>query len=545
MRKLVYSILLTFGLIVGARAQVVNYAIDFASGSSVRTIAPIEELNGAKEYTFQLYFALDEWKSGGTLFAGDDLSLSLSAQVGELNLQIGAESTIVSNIPIKEWCHITVVGTQTELRYLINGVEVAVLHGDYSLASSFGRLHLGDDVAGRVDEFRAWSVALCDDDMLWRNTLNKFHPAWDRLVVYYKFDQELSNAAVVDYRGEHHALPSRARRGVKRVKVVDNTNFRYLVVSGYSSFVRHSDRLQIDRDMHLLTNDLIMLVALVDGFTGEVTIEGGGDASLSWQQKLDKIRAENYAGYRGYKVRLGLITHTTDESGEKVWVKSILRPEWRAQLVKDVEELLPYCDGIDVDFEWMYNDPTNPGWTAYGELVKELRAVMPADKILSSSLHPVSYTLPLDREVIDAIDYFTMQNYGPRPTYLYYEAYEKFLFDAVEYGIPAHKIHLSMATLAVRKDMSGKRVIGYKDVDFEGFTPQTNESTFGGEEYVFNSIDEVKRKSRLMVEQGSGGVMYFDMGNDVRVSDKRSLIRALNSVISSNVDSLVVNINKR
>ncbi len=545
MRKLVYSILLTFGLAVGVRAQVVNYAIDFASGSSVRTASAIEELDGAKEYTFQLYFALDEWKSGGKLFAGDDIALSLSSREGELNLTIGEKKTTISNIPTKEWCHITVVGTQKELRYMINGTQIAVLRGDYSLASRFGRLSLGEDILGRVDEFRAWSVALCDEDMLWRNTINKFHSEWDRLVVYYKFDQELCKEAVVDYKGEHHAMLSRAKRGVKRVKVMDNTNFRYLVVSGYSSFVRHADRLQIDRDMHLLTNDLIMLVALVDGFTGEVTIEVGDDKSLSWQQKLDKIRTENYAGYRGYKVRLGLITHTTDESGEKVWVKSILRPEWRAQLVQDVEELLPYCDGIDIDFEWLYNNPSNPGWAAYGELVKELRAVMPEDKILSSSLHPVSYTLPLEDDVIDAIDYFTMQNYGPRPTFLYYDAYEKFFFDAVEYGIPFNKIHLSMATLAVRKDMSGERVIGYKDVNFEGFTPQTNESTFGGVEYLFNSIDEVKRKSRLMVEQGSGGIMYFDMGNDVRVSDERSLIRALNSVVSSNVDSLIVNINKR
>ena len=43
----------------------------------------------------------------------------------------------------------------------------------------------------------------------------------------------------------------------------------------------------------------------------------------------------------------------------------------------------------------------------------------------------------------------------------------------------------------------------------------------------------------FILEQNSGTVMYFDMGNDVAVSDPLSLIRAANSVISANVDTLI------
>lgn len=59
--------------------------------------------------------------------------------------------------------------------------------------------------------------------------------------------------------------------------------------------------------------------------------------------------------------------------------------------------MIPYCDGVDIDLEWLDNNPNNPKWASYGEMVKAIRAVVPNDKIFSVSLHPVSYTMPLER----------------------------------------------------------------------------------------------------------------------------------------------------
>ena len=58
-------------------------------------------------------------------------------------------------------------------------------------------------------------------------------------------------------------------------------------------------------------------------------------------------------------------------------------------------------------------------------------------------------------------------------------------------------------------------------------------------EYTFNGVDCVKDKMNFILEQNIGTVMYFDMGNDVAVSDELSLIRAANSVIASNVDTII------
>ena len=152
--------------------------------------------------------------------------------------------------------------------------------------------------------------------------------------------------------------------------------------------------------------------------------------------------------------------------------------------------------------------------------------------------------MPIAKDVMDVVDFFTFQNYGPFTTQIYYDAYANFFRKAVEYGFPVDKIRLSMATLVVRVDDSGDNVRGYQNLDFSKLTPESKEVILGGELYMFNNIEDVKNKIKLLVNGGSGGCMYFDMGNDLKVSNEWSLIRALNSVISSNVDRVVVDIDR-
>lgn len=64
----------------------------------------------------------------------------------------------------------------------------------------------------------------------------------------------------------------------------------------------------------------------------------------------------------------------------------------------------------------------------------------------------------------------------------------------------------------------------------------------GGVDYTFNGVKEVQKKMQLLVDNNTGGCMYFDMGNDVSVQDELSLIRALSMTIHSNVDTLVTKV---
>ena len=517
-------------------------------------------------------------------------------------------------MPIGSWTQLTISAFANGIDVWTNGEKKWIANtGGAVIPETSEPFVIGENFKGRIDEFRFWKTEMPGaepENLMFRNTVNKFHPKYDDLLFYYKFDQDQCED-IVDYKLAHHGEPT----NVTREAVIDNDYFKYRVVTGYSSFVRHCDRLQIDRDMHLMTNDLIFLDAQVSGYTGAVTMtypdnqgelsnasyvaeyegrngvlhlngEGagmnvseevlqntgglpamnyatieawisieewrtgaaifnksdesnqfsiklgdeskkellvgingytynfenaltaagwehiavsivsttgraityadnittipdeddftfmntsaeavigenfkgyidevavwgnartsaqiaqdaagtsgdltfpsGGDGAIyllsywqfndadnpgkntrSWKELLSQIR-KMYDGYRGFKIRLGLIS-SDSENGNKVWPSHISDAAWRERLAADVAELLPYCDGIDVDFEWLYSGDSR--WTSgYGPMVEALRAVIPEDKVFSVSLHPVAYFLPT--KWIDMPDYYTFQIYG-------------------------------------------------------------------------------------------------------------------------------------
>ncbi len=742
----ILSLLMTLCGLGEAVAQVENYALKLSADHSAQSAHEVSLERGAA-YTIQLSTKCEQWSEGSVVISLGKVSLAQSGVEGIYTLSLSEDVShqLSLGVACYNWTQLSFVASSKGLDVWVGGQLHDSYVGDYSWQGEASRVKLGGGFCGAIDELRIFASEVDDADLSHFNTLNKFHPNWESLALYYKFDQLGCVDRIIDYRGENVAYVA-GGGAIERVKNEDQRS-RYMVVSGYSSFIRHNDREFIDRDMHLMTNDLIMLDALVDGHTGRVYMQsaenaqiegkalyrseldgrkgllslngnarmsyidnnfvdskylsnalnvsmwlrlekwsegatlyrksvnaqdevvvsltaqsergvlvkvdgaefifggalfgekqwqhvavnisprggstevslyvnnslkgsqsigkelvindmeavayigdglvgaldnviigsasrsdfadymagesrdlkfpGGGPAAsqvlgawlfecelrpernvASWQSKIEAIRAI-YGDCAGYKIRVGIITHTVGENGQKVWMENIKLSEWRATLTADVARLMTHFDGVDIDFEWLDNNPQNPAWAAYGSLIKSLDKVIDQDDVLSASLHPVSYTLPLEAEVMDCVDYITVQNYGPRHTYLKMDQYVKFLHDAVNYGIPPHKIFLSMATLIVRSDNSGVEVSGYKNLDFEGFTTSTNQAIYRDVPYTFNSVDEVKRKMELLREEGSGGCMYFDMGNDLRVSHPLSLIGALNSVISSNVDKKI------
>lgn len=735
------------------QAQVVNYALRL-SGNTAVNCGQVPEINGKNEYAVQFLMSPQEWTANAYLFkrgsGTEEFSARLSSVQGSVIFKIGTQEITQTGVSVSGWTQLTLGVFANGADTWNNGMKTWNANNELQMPDSNEDLMLGTGFKGRLDEFRLWNTGMPSADeeyLMFKNTVNKFHPKWEHLVLYYRFDQEQCADHIVDYKFAHHGV---LNTSIHREEVADNNLFRYRNVTGYSDFNRHNDRLQIDRDMHLLTNDLIFLNASVNGRTGEVTMDaldhasatggitylstdgersgvavldgtgslnlgkalqegkpasmsatvggwfnikewvegaalfeqkesddnlfgiylgklenkqlivkadgwlmecdgifvlgqwqhiavsmdpnssrnpirvyvnnqnmrgtitrpsdgvvftlkdidadamvgtgfigkmdelmvwrnartafaadmdgtlavakfpgGGYDAiffdgywkfdeednlgynSRGWKAMVEQTR-KLYEGYRGYKIRFGLISSDNDASGNKLWVSNIGKESWRENIVKGVEKLLPYCDGVDIDLEWLDNNPNNPRWNYYGEMVKAIRAVMPENKIFSVSLHPVSYTMPLD--AIEAVDFVTFQNYGPRPGNLVWSAYSSFYNTALNYGYPAEKIHLSMATTVVMSDNSGKNVRGYKDLDFSTVTAESNTSVLGGVNYTFNGVNEVQKKMKLLVDNNTGGCMYFDMGNDLSVQDELSLIRALSMTIHSNVDTLVTKV---
>lgn len=749
MRKWIYLAVCLIALPLSA--QVKNLAATNEGQGWIQT-AHLSELDGIASFTLQCWINPTEWIAGAGILeqasSTGGWSLKLGENPGELLFSMPGGSLsgvagISGALPVNAWTHLTLVyegGSAIPVSAYFNNAAAGV-----SIRSAFpasvqpadAPLTMLSGFKGRMDECRIWSGALPQEEFSYNNTLNKFHSCYDSLLAYWKFDQSQCEH-IVDYTFRYHGV----QQQVSRQEVTDNAAFKYRVVTGYTSFNRFIDRPNIDRDMYLMTNDLILLSAKVMA-DGKIFIEfpdnqgqltnaehlasyNGRDGVLSfkglgarmdvegetflenpvtgissatfegwiyieqWQEgaallkkyksdgqqisvtlgneeskslvvnvngyefvsnnqlrekewmhvavkfvcnsarfnrkvvfqynagtevyadstpasgeldalplftdaptvigedfngKMDKIMIwrtnrsassvandangeyklpsgsyddimlcsywkaddpdnpgkdsqswreivaymrKQYEGYDGYKIRFGLINGEGDK-----WKTMIADTEKLNTFISEVERILPYTDGIDIDFEWAY---TTAEFNNYGNMVERLRAIVPADKVFTCSLHAVSYSLA--KKYIDMVDYFTFQIYGPSPyIYAYSEyvsAYNKFIAQ----GFPKEKILLSIGVLATN---DAKAVVGYKNIIEANpdLGPDVDGVAHNGSWYVFNGVNTIRKKQQFILDNDLLGTMYFDMGNDMKVSNPKSLIRAMNGVIASNVDSVV------
>ena len=189
---------------------------------------------------------------------------------------------------------------------------------------------------------------------------------------------------------------------------------------------------------------------------------------------------------------------------------------------------------IDTTSEWCYSTDC---FNNYGLLLDEIKAVLPADKILAVSPHKVSYAF--DKKYMDNCDFFTFQIYGPDKGLFtlnsYKEAYDMFL----RQGYPKGKMVLSYACTTSGGYLDGVRktaTIGVRDSLLEGdYTPDQNEGFDGTYMRYFTGFNQTYERSKFVRDNDLKGIFYWDMGNDVATNHKYSLVKASSFAINSNV----------
>lgn len=303
MRKHLISFFLLGALVFcvhSVKAQVTNYAAQF-TGNSTITIEPITELSGSTSYTVQFWMNPSVWHANSSLYAtgsGNKIfSAVLGATSGELIFKAGNETIKItdSSIAVNSWAQVTFINDEGNVKVFINNTQVApditsLRNSIPDMTSEF--LIGGNGYEGRIDEFRLWGTALDNEYTLYNNTLNKFHPQWDQLIVYYKFDQDLC-PNVVDYKFAHHGS---FVNGSSRSVVTDNPDFVYRKAMAYTSFSRWADR-KIDRDKYLLANEVLIL---------GIGIDENGEASINFPDNTGTITNGSYLSE--YEGRQGVLS---------------------------------------------------------------------------------------------------------------------------------------------------------------------------------------------------------------------------------------------
>ena len=265
MKRILSLWILLFTLVTVGKSQVDNYCLRLTEGVNLDG-GVLHEMSGARSYALQWWMNTEAWNEGARVL-GDDTGLNVSlGKAQALKLRLGESIVDVGHTALQsgQWVQLTLLVDESKMQLLVNGAVACEAEGEYRLPETMGHFFLGGiGFAGRLDEIRVWNTCITGEyDYFIHNTLNKWVPQLDHLVLYYKCDQNLCADALVDYRPlfktaahNHHAA---LVQGAARELVTDNTGLPYLMCGAYTNNNRFFDR-AIGRDQYLLANDLIIL----------------------------------------------------------------------------------------------------------------------------------------------------------------------------------------------------------------------------------------------------------------------------------------------
>ena len=270
-----------------------------------------------------------------------------------------------------------------------------------------------------------------------------------------------------------------------------------------------------------------------------------GYDSYSFKHYINIMRSA-YDGHRGFKIKMSVSSHT---GWETTFSDAGLRKKLGENIAKLVNET--DLDGVDLDFEWTYSDT---GWKNYALVVEQIRKNLKTGKILTVTPHNVSYRFPV--EYMKYVDYFLFQVYGPNDKNIftrngYQAAYDKFL----SWGYPKEKIVLSYATTTSAGMDENSNVIkngnatayppiGIRNLFDDFYSPEIDRiyQESPGCYRLFCGYDQTLWRNRFVKDNQLRGIMYWDMGNDVKTSHPYSLVKGANFILNSNVDTLVTKV---
>jgi len=197
-------------------------------------------------------------------------------------------------------------------------------------------------------------------------------------------------------------------------------------------------------------------------------------------------------------------------------------PGTRAHFVDSLAEYL-HANKLDgADFDWEFPaDETQ--FQNYILLLKEVHAdFQPKGLILSVALSPDSEFPLKDFAVVDRIH---IMSYDRGPRHSTYEQAVKDLQTFLDAGLPREKLILGVPFYG-RKINSPDVEATYADI-ISQYHPAPAVDEVGG--IYFNGIATIQRKVCLARNEGIGGVMIWELGQDT--TDNTSLLRAISQSV--------------
>lgn len=253
-----------------------------------------------------------------------------------------------------------------------------------------------------------------------------------------------------------------------------------------------------------------------------------GKDSRTWVRVFNSLK-NSFSDRTGAKIRFGL-------SGG-AWQAMVGNAAARTNFANQVKAVIQTFgfDGVDLDFEWAANTTE---WANYSAAIVELKNALPADKRFTVSLHPIYYKI--SAAAIAAVDYISMQCYGPNPARFPYDQFVTDVNTVLSYGIPKNKLVMGMPFYATTSNNTGTTSYSNIVAVYPNLDPDLDQVPFvmGGVQKtaVFNGQTTIAKKTLYTRELDLAGMMTWDLSTDIAMTNNLALQRSMNGIMNANVD---------
>lgn len=288
-------------------------------------------------------------------------------------------------------------------------------------------------------------------------------------------------------------------------RIVSPLNLEYAVRSFPASY-----RFEKIEDWYGRNVDEIIYFSLMPGEDGSL--------NKSSFDNRDMARLSNISHL--YGTRLTLAVSGSSEQFAQLARDESLREKFLAELALFSRE--KGFTGVDLDWEYPKNDEESGNFAL---LVGRAKEIMEPLGIKLSAAVSRSHLLSGDvLDTLDSVNLMAYDNYGRHSTYE--SAVEAVEYLKIRYDVDPGKIRLGIPFYG--RIYSGldpqywTRTMIYRDIRKE-YDPDPQSDEAGG--FYFNGLDTVRKKTAYARENGLGGVMIWELGQDSL--DSSSLLEAI------------------
>ncbi len=270
-----------------------------------------------------------------------------------------------------------------------------------------------------------------------------------------------------------------------------------------------------------------------DPFQGFLTVD-----KISYVSRdIDTLRA-----WRGTKpVKIFLVVGGWELSD--FFDEAAADPTSRANLVSNIKNfcLEHQIDGVDLDWE-AYNGPVDE--TNYGLLVSELREAFNGTELqISATVNPKYYNLANKLTGVDFLQIMSYGSYFDGNTQVSISQLEEWTNGWNDNGWDKSKLVIGLPAFAKTPD-DNSALIYNELIGFFTLDEQTDLVQHDGKMYYFNNIETVNQKTQFMMNQDLGGVMIWEIGQDVSPSQTKSLVRNIHETLHTTLSSEEISLDK-